>query len=337
MSSPPEYDVARTIYRILHSDSGGSDLDGVMAKLVAATSTLPLTSLDLWERSIRAALWDREGSYRPGGGVTWKDSGSPPRWLDLCSGDGFKRERMLRSATDGAPNGLFFTLAVRRLNDWVPQVRVAARECLPSIARRTDPAYIVDALWATLPHFTSWGHLDTAGKETLVDLIAIDQVSHTFIARMIQATTGPAALILNQAGRTPVLDPWLDKIAATAVQPSVRAKAYRCLLEGRIVWVAGRQWTWIDIRWCKGRFEPILEHRLITTPAAFLPLLTRAMADRSAVVRRVAAESLSQRLEVVGPQARLLAERLLSDRSPSVADYGRFVLSQLDKIPPGGT
>src|SRR5689334_21025908 len=102
----------------------GGDVDSsaeMVAMLAEVTDQLPLRSLDLWERWIRSELRlieDGSSELR-----FWKYRKSLSTWLDLCSGDGFKRERILRSSLGPAPNTFFCLLAIRRLNDWVPQVR----------------------------------------------------------------------------------------------------------------------------------------------------------------------------------------------------------------------
>jgi hypothetical protein len=231
--------------------------------------------------------------------------------------------------TEGAPNGFFFSLAVRRLNDWVPQVRSAGRERLPEIASRSDPEYVVDGLWSTLPHSSSWGRMEHADAQALADLISIDRIAQALKCRITQAPARPGDLVLAQAGRSTALDQWLGEIAATAIQPSVRAKAYRYLLERRVVWVVGRKWTWTDVKWCKGRFEPVLGELSISVSKPFLTILGSALLDRSALVRRVAADLPIKQLDSVGDDAAVLAERVASDPSQSVAERGRFVLAKL--------
>ena len=328
-----ENDVLAAVRRFLHSGIAGREAAEAMASLVAETSRLSLTNLDAWERKIRTELRAIEERSSPVRCKFWKRPAHFASWLDLCSGNGFERERILRALSEGAPNGFFCALALRRLNDWVPQVRAAAREHLLQIAKRSDPEYVVDALWNTLPHWISWGRTEDADRQVLTDLTSIEEVALALKSRIVGSTSGPATAILAQAGRAPVLDQWLSEIAEAAIQPSVRAKAYRCQLEGRMVWVVGRKWTWTDIRWCKGRFEPILGERSVSIGSPFLEILRMALVDRSPMVRRVAGELLIRHLESVGADSFALAKRLASDPSPSVAERGRFALVRLSGHP----
>jgi hypothetical protein len=290
---------------------------------------IPLNKLDAWERMIRTQLWTFE--HKPTS-VWWKfrkRRAGFASWLDLCSGDGFRRERIMRSLSGGAPNAFFLTLAVRRLNDWVPQVRAAAREHLPRLAECSDPEHVVDALWHVLAHCGSWGRMEDADRQLLADLISVERVAIALGSRILVATAGPVTQILSQAGRAPALDHRLKEFANSAIQPSVRAKAYRCLLEGRMAWVVGRKWRWTDLKWCKGRFEAVIEERAIAESVDFLACLRQALVDRSALVRRVAAEFLIKELRSIGNEAVSFAEQLASDRSAYVAERGCFALASL--------
>lgn len=208
-------------------------------------------------------------------------------------------------------------------------MRAAARERLPLIASRSHPQHIVDAIWHTLPHSISWSRLEDRDRLVLSDLVSIEGVSTVLKDRIISAAAGPATSVLTQAGRSPALDKWLGDIARSAIQPSVRAKAYRSLLEGRVVWIAGRKWEWTDVKWCRGRFEPVLGERRIPDEPSLVAVLRAASVDRSAAVRRVAGDSLILRRESLGDESVTLAQLLATDPAPSVAERGRFALTQL--------
>jgi hypothetical protein len=126
--------------------------------------------------------------------------------------------------------------------------------------------------------------------------------------------------------------PGLTDIASAAKQPTVRARAYRALLDGKMDWPAGRQWKWTDKMWCKGHFEPILEERAIQASHPFPKLLAQAVEDRPLHVRRVAAEALIRNLHAAGSDEQQLATRLAGDSHASVAERGRFVLAQFGNV-----
>ena len=327
-----EEKVLSAVRRCLGVSSDARKRVEAMDALVDVTTQLPLRNIELWERRIRAEVWDFERKQPKSRWMFLKPQPRVPGWLDMAHGDGFKRERTLRTLNAGAPNGFFFVLALRRLNDWVPQVRAAAREQLPRISDHTDVTYVVDALWATLPHFSQWGRVEDASRRVLLDLVARGAVASMLKTRLIESASGPATAVLTQAGRVPALDPWLLDIASAATQPTVRARAYRALLDGKMAWPVGRRWKWTDKKWCKGHFEPILEERVIQASQPFRKLLAQAVEDRPLHVRRVAAEALIRNLHAAGSDEQQLATRLAGDSHASVAERGRFVLAQFGNV-----
>lgn len=320
------------VRRFLQASALASDTKSIDS-LSAVTSRLPLNNFDVWESLIRAELWRHAKQTEIPKWRFLKAAKRAPSWLDLCNADGFIREESLRSLLGAAPDGFLFSLALRRLNDWVPQVRMAAREHIPSIAACSQPQLVADALWSALPHFASWGRMTVQDRQVFLSLIAIEQVACSLKNKIISATSGPSTKVLIHAGRTPAFDPWLNEIATQSVQPSTRAKAFRSLLEYRVVWPIGRKWVWTDLKWCKGVYEPILEEREIKVTIPFGETMSAAIADRSPAVRQVGAEFFIKNIESFGKDARLLAEKLASDRSHYVSKRGIFALTKLEQEP----
>lgn len=220
-------------------------------------------------------------------------------------------------------------LAVRRLNDWVPQVRKAARESVSEIAANSDPEHVVEALFAILPYWNSWGRLEESDKQIFFEILATKKITKPLKNRLISATNGPIAKVLSQVGCSPVLDLYLPEIAHSALQPAARAKAYRSQLEGKMVWSEGRKWKWTDIRYCEGRYEPIVSERALSESWPFLETLKEAAMDKSSIVRRVAGELLIRNLENLGSESMILANLLATDPSTAVSERGKFALTKL--------
>lgn len=327
-----EREVISEVNEFASSIRSGRKVVSDMSSLVAVTSRLPLSNLDYWERLIRNEYYSTLESSNP---PKWKMWAKPTRlltWLDLISWDGYKRENTLRTITGAAPNSFFFTLALRRLNDWVPQVRAAARDRLPFIVKESNPVHIVDALCVTLSHWNSWGRIEEEDKEVLLEIISQKDIGEVLKSKIISSPSGPMASLMMQAGRTSVLDEHLDEIAENAIQPSVRARAYRSQLERRLVWVEGRKWEWTDIQYCKGRLRTITGEREILVEVPFIELLQNSANDSSSIVRRVAAEFLIRELNALGNESLGLAKRFASDKSSPVAERGRFALKKLEEV-----
>ncbi|WP_444944170.1 hypothetical protein ACJJIK_03110 [Microbulbifer sp. ZKSA006] len=313
------------------SIAAGDRIYADMSSVIDATSSLPLAHFDHWERLIRdefsRALNRTDQTQR----WFWKGAENPLllTWLDLISWDGYKREKTLRSISGPAPNAFFFSLAIRRLNDWVPRVREAAREALPKIAEATDPTSVVESLCVALSNWNSWGRIEDADRQVILKIISLAGVAKAFKQKLIASTAGPMSSLLSQLGRTPALDGSLEEIAESAIQPSVRAKAYRCLFEERMVWLKGREWVWTDIRYCEGRVQAVVAERKLDLSVPSFALIKKTAKDRSPIVRRVSAEFLIRNLGTLGEEARELAEYFAADKSSSVAERGEFALRQL--------
>lgn len=180
-----------------------------MTPLVEVTSQLHLSNLDYWERLIRGEFAEvMRASPQP----RWKSWGKSPQiltWLDLISWDGYTRERTLRTITGPVPNSFFFALVLRRLNDWVPQVREAAREKILSLIDESDPTDIVDALCLTLSHWNSWGRMKGSDRQVILDSISNKRIAHSLKSKIINSAAGPMATLMSQVGRTSTLDEWI--------------------------------------------------------------------------------------------------------------------------------
>jgi hypothetical protein len=321
---------AAAIRRLLSAGVTASEAADLMDRVASETESIPLRGMDVWERTIRAEVWAAE---RGAAETSWKFWVRPRRftsWLDLCSHDGRKREAALRITSGGAPSAFMLALALRRLNDWVPQVRSAAREVLPELASNSKPHDVAKVLWSLFAHWSSWGRMELADREAVAAIASSEPVSLALRSRIMEERAGPAALVLSQCARSAAFDSWIPEFAEGAVQPAVRARAFRWLFTGRITWVVGQKWKWIDLACCKGKFEPILESRGIPAKRPFMMTLNAAMADRSSMVRRVAAEFLIRELASLGENALPLAQRVAADTSPSVAARGLFALKQLN-------
>lgn len=339
MHSPEhwEHDLRSAVRAFATAVDTGQRGVGEMSVLDRATAALPLSNLAYWEKVVRSefALALRPAFFS--GRLTWAKPGRFLTWIDLASWDGYIRERTLRALSGPAPNAFYFALAVRRLNDWVPQVRIAAKEKLVSLAKVCEPAHVVDALCAMLPTWTSWGRADETERQLVADILGIQHVAAALRRRIVGASAGPMATVLSQAARTSWLDEHFVQMAREAVQPAVRAAAYRALLSGSVVWVEGRQWQWTDVRYCQGRLQPVVGRRALEATPPLQETLMAAAADRSSTVRTVAAEVLIREMKRLGTAVLPLAGRLAADASRRVAQRGAFALQQLEAHPAAGS
>lgn len=327
-----EAEVLSAINSLVKSVNKNPNATADISALVGVTSRISLKNLNQWERFIRRHIaYAMQVSMPP----KWQFWHKPTTiifstWIDLCSHNGLLREKALRTLSGGAPNRFFLSMAIRRLNDWVPQVKDAACDKLPALARNTDPKIVAEVLCQTLAHWNSWGRMNERERQVLLYIASIPEIAVQLKAIIISSVGGPIALLLSQVGRLDFLDSSLHEIAQSAVQPSVRAKAYRSLLEGKMTWFTGRVWVWTDKRYCEGYYKPVLCSRELVVSVLFSQFIELAVNDKSAIVRRVAGEMLIREPSKVGSKYRKLIETLASDKSRSVSERGAFALRSLE-------
>ena len=91
-------------------------------------------------------------------------------------------------------------------------------------------------------------------------------------------------------------------------------------------WSDGVRWEWTDKRYCQGHYITIISERKLSQEIPITDLLVRASADRSSIVRRVAAEFLIKELDNLGDTAMAFADTFALDTAKSVSERGQFAL-----------
>jgi len=327
MQTAIENDIKRAIKLYIDSVNKRTDVQDAIAPLIAITDTLELKKLAFWERFIRDEIAYQTRYERP----KWARflSESKHQWLRIIDVNGYVREDSLRNLTTGAPNIFFLALFVRRFNDWVPQVRAAARDALPTVIQNSAPEYVIPVLSIAILRWRKWAHIETADKALLLQTISHPDRIQRLITQLINTTAGPIPALLAQMGRSENIDPYLNHIADNAVQPHVRAKAFRCLFEGRMFWLERREFQPARGFYDQDTFIPIIGERKITVHVPLLNLLHRAARDPSSIVRKIAAEFVIRNIETMGNEAQDFATCFATDNASSVAAQGRFILKRL--------
>jgi hypothetical protein len=242
----------------------------------------------------------------------------------LLHGDGRLREAALELMKGGAPSAFIFAVIGARLNDWAPAVRNAARRCASRVFPATDPAIIAEAAIAMLGRIRDWRRW---GEEAsaLGAAFARRDTQRCLADRFASGKTGPLGTILGYALEREGMDQYLPDLAANASLPTVRAVALRSLIERRATWRIGYARQWVDKRFGISRRVPVLgERQIIGSPPLEL-LIARGARDRSALVRRIAADGLiNHRLALANIDP--IVETLARDRNVSVRERAEFII-----------
>lgn len=254
-------------------------------------------------------------------------AGTPKlEFLFLFHPNGHIREAALDKLTD-IPSPFFVSALALRLNDWAFEVRGAARRCVDRTLQKTSAAVVAEAALYLLKQSREWarGQQDV---RLLDEVFARPDVTEALIGLVLTEQDGRVTRALDFALVSDVLDDRLQTIAREALSPAVRAIALRTLIDGEARRRIGYNRQWIDKTFNLARRVPRVETRAIVRPISMFDALAMAAVDRSAVVRRTAAEAIVRHRRELSNVAALL-DLLRDDSSPSVLQRVRFVADDL--------
>jgi hypothetical protein len=241
--------------------------------------------------------------------------------------DGYVREAALTLSCAPPSSAFFLAVVVWRLNDWVQAVRIAARHYAERTLPMTSPNVVADAAPFLLDRWRHWGRWDETNMAVVDSALQRSDVAPFLAERFLHGTTGPLGTMLQYALRGPSLDDELPRLAASAVQPSVRAVALRTLIKEQASWPAGLRKEWIDKVYGLSRRIRVFASRNIKRAMPLNPLIAMGLRDRSAMVRRVAADSLIEHRDTF-PDVQSAISLLARDKSPALRQRADFLARQ---------
>ncbi|MGH6923547.1 MAG: hypothetical protein ACRED5_07385 [Propylenella sp.] len=254
------------------------------------------------------------------------------RWPNLAYLSTFDYNGRIREAAlnsiNAPPSSAFLFMAIAyRLNDWVIEVRRAARACAERIFPLTDPSIVAAAAVVLIERRTMWNRW---GDESSVLEAALDRedVCRHLVEIIATRTYGSMARLLRFALRRNTLDRYLLDLSQNAVQPAVRAVALQSLINSRACWPTGFRQQWIDKSMGISKRVVTFGERDLVRPASIESLIELGKRDRAALVRKVAVDGLVKYRRVT-PNALALAKRFAEDSNKSVRERGAFALSAL--------
>ncbi|MFV1465909.1 hypothetical protein VWY34_15020 [Phaeobacter sp. JH20_02] len=211
----------------------------------------------------------------------------------MFHGDGRIRQEALRNLEGPLPTpanvyGLFW-----RLNDWVPQVNQAAYDAVERVMPRTSADVIIPALTAILPHLNSWGRWSRKGPEAVHRTLSRPDVSAKLLENVRTTRQPRLGEVFRELCRNERIDQHISDVFATAPLPHIRTMALDMLLSQRARWPTGETVRiWTDRSMDEYRTEHVFRERELSVAVDLMDLLRAGASDRSAMVRRRAAEGL---------------------------------------------
>ena len=250
--------------------------------------------------------------------------------LFLFHSDGHLREASLNQIDGALESPFFFAAIAWRLNDWVPQVRSAARACADRTFVKTDASLIAAAQSALLVKARRWGRWQGAGSELQSAFGRPDVGQAIFDAIMSGKNTGTGA-VLRAVLQESSLDAKLIALFEAARLAEVRAIALRTLVTGCFAWRSGYEWQWENKVYGFRKRRAIIVRREIEHTIDVAPLIRRGAADKSAMVRRAAADGLVHHRFSL-PSVDEIVAGMLTDESPAVRWRADFVRRNLAEV-----
>ncbi|GEM_PF-6464651 len=303
-------------------------IDKALDSLILFLNTLPLSRFSLWKT--RMCPWcTAEPMYG------WNICRDPDAalgsvtLLDIFSHNGYRREEALHNINTAVPNSFLFSQLLTMLNDWVPQVRLAACQAIKRVMHITSPAIMTESLCEILYRWTSWQRMEKQEHLVIEALLSLPKLAEPMRQKIIRSSSGPIPSLLAQIGRTSLLDCSLFEVATTAIQPSVRAKAYRFLFEKRMFWISGREHKWVHRGLSEQHARVDTQERHIEVEFSFETLLEQASKDKSSKVRRVAIEYLIKNDTLMKDKIKHYALIFAQDKAHTVSERGQFLLRKL--------
>lgn len=239
------------------------------------------------------------------------------RLLCLHAHDGYLREAVI-TLVDPQDDAARAVLLLR-CNDWVAQVRKAALVRVKALL----PGWSLEEISALAPFALRKQSLwRRGGEKVLVELERQPQWSKAVMQMFLNETNGPLARLLRDALKEERDGIDLPQLAAQARSAHVRAAAVQSLLEGQVTWLNRVEWVCSDRVYSRRRKVLHFGRRPMKLDRRSQALVMRqAVTDRSAMVRKLAADHVIRQGPEAYPEA---TERLRGDKSPAVRERMDF-------------
>jgi hypothetical protein len=221
-------------------------------------------------------------------------------WVFLFHRNGFVRQRALDTLRAPPTSPFLLAALVLRMNDWVRQVQVAAHYRVEQLLPETSLTVIAGASPFLIDRWRSWGRWDAESMGIIDATLQRPDVAAVMVERCMGQTPGPLATQLR----------------------------YALKVRSRASWPVGSRREWIDKRYGLSRRVVAFDSRAIQHDYPLPGLTLTALRDRSAAVRRAAADALIEQRSTFPDIDRIVGE-LSRDRSPAIRERADFLQRKL--------
>ncbi len=249
-------------------------------------------------------------------------------WLFAYHDSGYVRQAAMNLINTPPSSAFDYATLVYRMNDWVSSVRDAALGAGKKLLPQASSEVVADSALFLLDYSRQLNRWNGEAKALVEQPMRQPDILAAIVKQICDCSDGSGARGLKLLMREPYLDSHFPTLATEAKQPHIRALAMQALLTGEIAWTEGVKPDLIEDY--RGRF--IRERNLITRPLSVTVdqvfWLQAAASDKSANLRKLAADALIARREAANPEMDILAMALASDKKPAVAEWAKFYLGK---------
>ena len=275
-------------------------------------------------------LWPKKGYVFRVGGFVSSQSKEDKFFLYLLTlhRSGYVRQKALSTIEEAAPNAFWFSAIIYRCNDWVPQVRSEALKTLQRISQQSTKEVLFAVMLEMHGFMVRAGRLTSEEREVMQSCFSRKDFVEYCVSQCVSRTSGSLKTIFSQCLSTTHADKFLLDVARRAVSPAVRALAFETILRERAKYVVGERISLVGM--CKDKFvrEVLYEERKFELQEDKSEVLALAVKDRSIYCRRVAAQYLTEDLELAARHPEVL-DVLSKDPYPSVQERVAYIRKKL--------
>ena len=187
--SPSLDELNKAVAALVASDPGEWQTDAALRQLLERATVDLVPGFDEHARRCRFAAASRGASRLAEREIFLRERTSSGVFVAMSSPSGHERQRALDQITS-VQAAFCLGLVIYRLNDWVPEVRVAAARALarlePSLSRR-----MAADCFRLYARSADWGRMDLPGRRALAALFSATEARESQAIRIWQGRFAP--------------------------------------------------------------------------------------------------------------------------------------------------
>lgn len=246
-------------------------------------------------------------------------------FLLLFDGNGYNRELALSKIQGPLVSPIEVIALADLANNWVTPIRKVALQTVERSFPETSPSVLAESFSFLAENQASWKRWDTQASQQVMSFFFKQEVIDLLAKRLAEGLEVRGSRALSYALQADNFDRHLDRIFDTSKDAALRARALRALLNGEAVWKIGYTWKWVDKSLGERVRVPKLGRRKLSIEVPNKMLIITALSDKSALVRKIAAQALIDHGQDLNLPIVEIAKELVLDTSPGVRRRAEYL------------